>query len=87
MLAQHPDDLFLAESAAFHLSVSSQSTDSTSILLGARGAGQVRSKTPQTATVTLDTPQQDKDWSAEQKSQWVKESTQKMFEAINQPKK
>src|ERR1017187_10882133 len=40
MLAQHPDDLFLAESAAFHLSVSFQSTDSTSILLGARGAGQ-----------------------------------------------
>lgn len=33
--------------------------------------------------VKLDTPQQDKDWSAEQKNKWVKESTQKMLEAIN----
>jgi hypothetical protein len=36
-----------------------------------------------TQTVKLDTPQQDRDWSAEQKSQWVKKSTQKMLDAIN----
>jgi hypothetical protein len=44
----------------------------------------VKGRTTQTGTVTLDTPQQDKDWSAEQKNKWVKESTQKLLEAINQ---
>jgi len=37
MLALYPDNPLLAESAALHMSVSYQSTDSTSILLGTRG--------------------------------------------------
>src|SRR5208283_5277871 len=39
VFAQYPDDLFLVESAAFHCPSPFQSTDSTSKLLGVRGAG------------------------------------------------
>jgi len=35
------------------------------------------------AIVKLDTPQQDRDWSAERKMEWVKGSTRKMLITFN----
>jgi hypothetical protein len=41
VLAQHPDDLLLAEATPFHRPSPFQATDSTSFRLSFRGAGQV----------------------------------------------
>ncbi len=35
------------------------------------------------AVVKLDTPQQDREWSAEQKMEWVKGTTRKMLSTFN----
>jgi hypothetical protein len=40
VLAQHPDDLLLAEATPFHHPSPFQATDSTSFRLSFRGAGQ-----------------------------------------------
>src|SRR5271157_5591904 len=43
VLAQHPDDLLLAEATPFHRPSPFQATDSTSFRLSFRGAGQLAS--------------------------------------------
>ena len=42
---------------------------------------------PKTTAIKLDTPQQDKEWTAEEKTEWVKASTRKVLSAFNSHEK